>query len=95
MLKLGKMADYGTMLMTVLAAEPGRQYSAQELATRTHVAAPTVSKLLKQLTRGGLIASLRGAQGGYRLARPAESITVADVIAAIDGPIALTQRSSR
>jgi FeS assembly SUF system regulator len=93
MLKLGKLADYGTMLMTVLAAEPGRQYSAQELATRTHVAAPTVSKLLKQLTRGGLIASLRGAQGGYRLARPAESITVADVIAAIDGPIALTQCS--
>jgi len=93
MLKLGKLADYGTMIATVLAAEPGRMYSAQELATRTHVSAPTVSKLLKQFTRSGLVASLRGAHGGYRLGRSPTHITVADVIAAIDGPIGLTQCS--
>jgi FeS assembly SUF system regulator len=93
MLKLGKLADYGTMIMTVLAAEPVRMYSAQELAAHTHVAAPTVAKLLKALTRGGLVESLRGARGGYKLARTAESISIADVIAAIDGPIALTQCS--
>jgi len=94
MLKLGKLADYGTMLMTVLAAEPERLYSAHDLADRTHVAAPTVSKLLKLLTKGGLVESVRGAQGGYRLAHEASSITVADVIGAIDGgPIAVTQCS--
>jgi FeS assembly SUF system regulator len=93
MLKLGKMADYGTMIVTVLAAEPERLYSAQELATHTHVAAPAVSKLLKQLTNGGIVESLRGAHGGYKLARPPAEITVADVIAAIDGPIGLTECS--
>ena len=93
MLKVGKLADYGTMIVTVLAAEPERLYSAQDLATRTHVAAPTVSKLLKQLTRGGLVESLRGARGGYKLSRLPAEITVADVIAAIDGPIGLTQCS--
>ena len=71
MLKLGKLADYGTMIVTVLAADPARMYSAQDLAARTHVSAPTVSKLLKQLTKGGLVESLRGAHGGYKLARPA------------------------
>jgi len=93
MLKLGKLADYSTMIMTVLAADPERLYSAQDLAARTHVAAPTVSKLLKLLTKGGLVESLRGAHGGYKLAHPATSIAVADVIAAIDGPIGLTQCS--
>jgi FeS assembly SUF system regulator len=93
MLKLGKLADYGTMIVTVLAAEPERLYPAQELAAHTHVAAPTVSKLLKLLTKAGLVESLRGAHGGYKLARPPAAITVADVIAAIDGPIGLTQCS--
>lgn len=91
MLKLGKLADYGTMLMTALAAEPVRLHSAHELAARTHVAAPTVSKLLKLLSRGGLVEALRGSRGGYRLAMDPAKITVADVIAAIDGPIALTE----
>ena len=93
MLKLGKLADYGTMVVTVLAAEPERLHSAQELAALTHVSAPTVSKLLKQLTKGGVVESLRGAHGGYKLARPPTDVTVADVIAAIDGPIGLTECS--
>lgn len=93
MLKLGKLADYATMIMTAMAADPERLYSAQDLSAHTHVAAPTVAKLLKLLAKGGLIDSLRGARGGYRLARDASGITVADVIGAIDGPIALTQCS--
>jgi FeS assembly SUF system regulator len=93
MLKLGKLADYGTMIVTVLAAEPERTYSAHDLALRTHVAAPTVSKLLKVLTKSGLVESLRGSRGGYRLVRSPDAITVADVIAAIDGPIGLTECS--
>jgi FeS assembly SUF system regulator len=93
MLKLGKLADYGTMIVTVLAGEPERLHSAQDLAALTHVSPPTVAKLLKLLTKGGLVESLRGARGGYKLARSARDITVADVIAAIDGPIGLTQCS--
>jgi FeS assembly SUF system regulator len=93
MLKLGKLADYGTMIVTVLAAAPERLYSAPELASVTHVSPPTVSKLLKQLTKGGLVESLRGAHGGYKLSRAPADITVADVIAAIDGPIGLTECS--
>lgn len=94
MLKLGKLADYATMVMTVLAAEAGRPLSAHELAERTHVSEPTVAKVLKRLTRGAVIRSERGAQGGYRLARPAGRISVADIITAMEGPIALTECST-
>jgi FeS assembly SUF system regulator len=93
MFKLGKLTDYGTVIMTVLAADPARLRSAHELADTTHVSAPTVSKLLKRLTQGGLVESIRGVHGGYRLARPPEQITVADVIAALEGPFGLTECS--
>ncbi len=93
MLKLGRLADYGTAVMSVLAADADHVASATELAGRTHLSAHTVAKLLKLFARAGLIESSRGANGGYRLARPASDITVADVIAAVDGPIALTQCS--
>jgi FeS assembly SUF system regulator len=91
MLKLGKLTDYGTVVMTALAAAPGALRNAQDLAAQTHLRAPTVSKLLKQLAHGGLVESVRGVHGGYRLARAPEAITVADVVAALEGPIALTQ----
>lgn len=91
MFKLGKLTDYGTVVMTALAARPEALRNAHELAAETHVAAPTVSKLLKQLQKSGLIESIRGAHGGYRLARGPELITVADVVSALEGPIALTQ----
>ena len=90
MLKLGKLTDYATVLMAAIAAEPGRVHAAHELAARTHVAAPTVSKLLKLLVKGGLLASQRGATGGYRLVREPARISVADVIKALEGPIAVT-----
>ena len=94
MLKLSKLADYATVLMTAIAADPGRVHNGHELAERTHVPAPTVAKLLKKLAQGGLLESLRGAHGGYRLARDATRITVADVIGALEGPIALTECST-
>lgn len=90
MLKLAKLTDYGTLLMTTLAQEPDAVRNAQELAARSHVAGPTVAKLLKLLVRSGLVESTRGAHGGYRLARPAAQITVADVVRALEGPIAIT-----
>lgn len=91
MLKLGKLTDYATVIMTALAAEPARLRCAQDLSEQTHVAAPTVSKLLKTLSRTGLLESIRGAHGGYRLGRPPAEITVADIVAAVEGPIALTE----
>lgn len=93
MFKLGKLTDYGTVVMTALAARPEALRNAHDLAAETHVAAPTVSKLLKQLQKNGLVESIRGAHGGYRLARSPEQITVADVVSALEGPIALTQCS--
>jgi FeS assembly SUF system regulator len=93
MFKLGKLTDYGTVVMTALAARPEALRNAHELADETHVAAPTVSKLLKQLAKSGLVESIRGAHGGYRLARSPDRITVAEVVCALEGPIALTQCS--
>jgi FeS assembly SUF system regulator len=90
MFKLGKLTDYGTVLMTALAAAPQAVRNAQELAAETHIGPPTVAKLLKLLTRAGLVESLRGVHGGYRLARSPEQMTVADVVRALEGPIALT-----
>lgn len=94
MLKLGKLADYATVLMTAMAVRPQDLRNAHELAEHTHVPAPTVSKLLKLLSKAGLAESLRGASGGYRLARTPGSVTIADVIRAVEGPIAITQCSA-
>ncbi|MDO9451487.1 MAG: SUF system Fe-S cluster assembly regulator [Stagnimonas sp.] len=90
MLKLGKLTDYATVLLAAMAAAPERLHAAQELAQRTSVAAPTVAKLMKQLQQGGLVSSTRGARGGYRLLKAPAQVTVADVIRALEGPIALT-----
>lgn len=93
MLRLSKLTDYGTVVLAEMARQPERHHSAAELATTLHLAAPTVSKLLKQFTRGGLVKSQRGAKGGYSLARPPEEITAVQIIDAIEGPVAITQCS--
>ena len=90
MLRISKLTDYATVILGALAAEPARLQTAAELAERTHVAAPTVSKLLKQLQRARLVTSSRGLHGGYRLARPAREISAAAMLDALDGPVALT-----
>ena len=91
MIRLSKLADYGMMLMGQIAAHQDRCMSALELAEETHVPLPTVSKVLTVLTRAKLLKSQRGAKGGYVLARPAREISVAEIVGALDGPIALTQ----
>jgi FeS assembly SUF system regulator len=88
--RLSKLADYGIVIMTGLARRPGQQFSAGEIATESLIPQPMASKILKGLTRAGLLVSHRGAKGGYGLARPGENITVAEVITALEGPIALT-----
>jgi len=95
MLRVSKLADYGTIVMASMAREPQRIHSASDVAMRIGLAAPTVSKILKTLARNGLVVSLRGAKGGYRLARPAAEISVAQIIGAMDGPIGMTQCSTR
>ncbi|MEJ2554052.1 MAG: SUF system Fe-S cluster assembly regulator [Gammaproteobacteria bacterium] len=93
MLRVGKLTDYGTVVMTSFARRPRRLHSANELAAELGLAVPTVSKVLKALVQHGLLVSHRGAKGGYSLAAPPEEITVAQIIAAIEGPIALTECS--
>jgi FeS assembly SUF system regulator len=89
-IRLSKLADYGIVMMTNMARHPNRQHSAAEIAAESHIPLPMASKILKALARAGLLASHRGAKGGYGLARGAEAITVAEVIVALEGPIALT-----
>jgi FeS assembly SUF system regulator len=89
MLRLSKLTDYGVVVLIRLADGDPVQTS-PAIALATSVPEPTVAKVLKALAGGELVISQRGARGGYRLARPLSSITVADVIAAVDGPIALT-----
>jgi FeS assembly SUF system regulator len=93
MLRVSKLTDYAVVVLVRLSAEPASEASIQtspSIAAATCVPEPTVAKVLKALSAAGLVLSQRGARGGYRLIRPLETISVADVIAAIDGPIALT-----
>jgi len=92
MIRMTKLADYGIVLLTHMAMEaPGTLHTAQDLASKSRVPVPTASKLLKSLARAGLVVSHRGRNGGYGLSRDAESISVAQIIAAIEGPIGLTE----
>lgn len=88
-LKLSKLTDYAVVVLVRLSSGVAVQTS-PGIAASTGVPEPTVAKVLKALAGGGLVASQRGARGGYRLIRPLHAVSVADVIAAIDGPIALT-----
>jgi len=99
MLRLSKLTDYAVVVLIRLAdADAGvcRASGAEPVQTSPGIAAatgvpePTVAKVLKSLAGANLVLSLRGARGGYRLARPLAAVSVAEVIAAVDGPIALT-----
>ena len=92
MLRISKLTDYAILIMVELTRD-GEMLSAHTLAERTHVEVPTASKVLKLLSGSGLLESFRGANGGYRVTRPAGDISVAEVIAAIEGPIAMTECS--
>jgi FeS assembly SUF system regulator len=92
MLRISKLTDYALLMMVELARD-GEMLSAHVLAERIHVEVPTASKLLKLLAGNGLLLSYRGANGGYRIRHAAAEISVAEVIAAIEGPIAMTECS--
>jgi FeS assembly SUF system regulator len=94
MLRMSKLADYGTVMMTFMARRPTALHSAADLAERIGVTPATASKVLKMLAREGLVVALRGAKGGYRLQRPAAEISLAQVLRAMEGPIGLTECST-
>lgn len=91
MIRITRQADYGIVLMTRFAAAPDRLFNAPELAHRSSLPLPTVSKILKCLAREGLLVSHRGVKGGYSLRGDPRRLSVADVITAVDGPIAITE----
>lgn len=90
-MRLSNLADYAVITMSAAARHcGGGRTSAAELAGETGLPKPTVQKLVSKLTAAGLLRSVRGANGGLQLARPAAAITVADIVEAVEGPIALT-----
>ncbi|MCB1827580.1 MAG: SUF system Fe-S cluster assembly regulator [Coxiellaceae bacterium] len=91
MFKISKLADYATVIMHWLSQHADARFSATVISEQTGIAAPTVSKILKLLNDAGLVTSTRGAQGGYHLSSPAEQISVAAIISAIDGRPKLTE----
>lgn len=93
MIILSKLADYGVIIATHLAVAPDRQMTAAALADETRLPRATVAKILKSLAHADIVTGARGATGGYRLARPCCQIAIADIVAAIDGAIGVTQCS--
>jgi len=90
-MRLSHLADYAVVLMTAAARRPaGDRLSATELAAETGVPLPTAQKLMGQLASCGLLTSARGASGGFALARAAQDISLADIVEAVEGPIAMT-----
>lgn len=90
MIRMTKQTDYGFVLLSELAVGPDRVANAPELAQETRLPLPTVAKILKLLARGGVVRSQRGVKGGYSLARPAREISAAEIVTALEGPVALT-----
>ncbi len=92
MIRITKLADYGIVLLTNFATSRTKAVrTARELSVETRIPLPTVSKILKALAREGVLNSHRGVGGGFALARAADQISVAEVITALDGPIAITE----
>jgi len=93
-MRLSHLADYAVVLMTAAARRPAAaRLSATELSAETGVPLPTAQKLMGQLAASGLLSSVRGAGGGFALAKPTAEISLADIVEAVEGPIALTMCS--
>ena len=93
MLRVTKLTDYASVVLTVLASDPATVLSASELADRAGLEMPTVAKLLKPLAQAGLVEGFRGANGGYKLARDAADISLVEIVEAMEGPLGMTECS--
>lgn len=94
MLRVSRLTDYATVVMTCIATHSGEVLSTAQIADEAQLELPTVSKLLKSLSHAGLVESFRGVNGGYRLARPAAAITLAQIVEAMEGPLGMTECST-
>jgi FeS assembly SUF system regulator len=95
MLRITKISDYGFILLARMAGQDqSLLHNAKDLSAASGLALPTVSKVLKILTKGGILKSHQGSKGGYSLARPANKITAAEILEAVEGPVAITDCSS-
>ncbi|MCI0339941.1 MAG: SUF system Fe-S cluster assembly regulator [Planctomycetales bacterium] len=95
MLRISKITDYGIVLLTYFARDREHAlHTARDLAVAAHVPLPTVGKILKGLSRGGLLVSHRGVKGGYSLSRKPEEISVAEIIRVLEGPVGMTECSA-
>jgi FeS assembly SUF system regulator len=93
MLRVTKLTDYATLVLTMMASRPDAVHSAADLAERARLEAPTVSKVLKPLAHAGLVEGFRGVHGGYRLARAPAAISLIEIVEAIEGPLGMTECS--
>jgi len=93
MIKLGRLTDYAVTLLTQMVSGNEGVWAASDLAAKSGLPLPTVSKVLKHLAKAGVLQAQRGTKGGYRLAQSASEISVATIVEAMDGPIALTECS--
>jgi FeS assembly SUF system regulator len=91
MIRMTKLTDYASVLMTYFARDTTLAHNARDLAAEARLPLPTVSKILKALSRGGLLVSHRGFNGGYTLARQPEEISLAEIIRSMEGPISITE----
>ena len=94
MFRISRLTDYGTLILVFLADQGDELCSASEVAAGTRVALPTVQKLLKVLAKRGFVHSVRGTEGGYTLARNPDEITAAEILDALEGPVAITECST-
>ena len=90
MLRLNRMTDYAIVILGQMAQDVGRVRTAAALSEATGVPLPSVAKILKTMAGASLVTAHRGAKGGYSLDRPADQVTVTDIVQALEGPIALT-----
>ena len=93
MLRISKLADYGTVVMVFLTKQPSKLCNAREIAQYTHLNLPTVSKILKRLLDANLLQSVRGSKGGYSLKQPANQTSLLDILHAVDDSRGLTECS--
>lgn len=91
MIRVSKLTDYAMVILAYIGQKPTERYQAREIAKATNLAQPTVSKLLKQLARAGVVISTRGAQGGYTLSKPPSEISIALIIESLEGPLAMME----
>jgi FeS assembly SUF system regulator len=90
-MRLTKLTDYGIAILAFMASRPNLLFVSADVASQTAIPGPTVAKLLKLMTKSGLLLSRRGVKGGYCLAAHPEATSLATIIQALEGPISLTQ----